>query len=794
MVERENSRSLTKRIYEAALNRVEQHAQNKEDFEYGKDVVSHVIEVMRPALDALEREDFLDCVRHLDAVCMYITNLGFGDLVNLTAKRASENARSTERASLVRGWGHRARGYVDLVEGNPGGARRRFRQALRCGVESQDSTLIGASQLSIGVSFTQQDDERQARKAYEAALPYARQSNEPWVLAFVADNLAALMGPDESLKAERLYEESFRAREESPHGISPAPALTNLGILRSRQGRHSEAERLFEEALGHDVGNDPRDVLLPLQNLAKALADQRRFAEAGERYEEAIHFAREVGDVYREGQLRLSFAVSLANAGDYERSHEQFALLVKRAGPYGFSAAQAASIIRDAGATLMLLGRREEGIAAFREARRRYEVLRDKVGIAGSLLDEGQAVSDEDPEARVRLIREALITLKRTRHHDLKLKSYRRLIDALFEQRHINEARGVFAEERRLLGRLGRTRTLARRWAETGSMLANVRLHKEASRQFKRSADLYDELGDETEFMRARNDMANRLVQLGEIEEAEEVYLDNLERAQRHRNRALQMNALLNIGELHRRASRTDEALRTFQEANKLSRALHDLSALSLGLNNLGLALESSGDNEQALASFEQSVEAAVDAHDEAAVARALSSIGSNALIQERYRRALEMYQRAVDHAAEAGDKGLQAEMLLNLAAAVHKVQGVEEAEQIVERSVNTAQEVLHYDTAFDASSLMVDWFLEGGDMESAGEWSAYALLFGPLLSGEVDRWASWIVATLSDVPEMEERNAFVESMAAAARRLEAENNLDGQLTRGVEAVRSGLT
>lgn len=793
MAEREDSRSLTDRLYEILLKGIEQHAPNEGDLEYGKEVVSYVIELMRPALQALEREDFLECVRHLDDVSMNIAALGFGGLVKLTAKRASERARSIEQTNFVRGWGHRVQGYVDLAEGNPGGARRRFRHALRYGEMSQDATLTGASWLSIGVSFMQQDDERQARKAYEAALPYARRSNESWVLAFVAGNLAALMGPEESVGAERLYEESLNVRQESPRDISPAPALTNLGILRSRQGRHSEAEKLFEEALEYEAGNDPRGVLLPLQNLAKALADQRRFAEAGEQYEEAIYFAHEVGDVYREGQLRLSFAVCLVDAGDYERSHEQFTLLVEGAYHYGFSETQAASIVRDLGATAMLLGRREEAVAHFRGARERYEALKDRQGAASSLLDEAAAARDEAPEAQIRLIREALKALKGTRDHDLKLRGYGRLIYALFEQRQVDEAMGVFAEERRLLSRLDRTRTLARRRAEIGSMLANARLHKEATRQLKRSAELYEGLGDETEFMRARNDMANSLVELGDIEEAEKVYLDNLERSRKLRNRALQLNALLNLGELRRRENRTDDALKKFQEANKLSRALHDLGALALCLNNFGLALEASGDTERALDSFEQSLEVALEAHDEEAVTRAQSSIGSNAFHRGEYSVAQEMYQRAVDNAAESGDKGLQAEMILNLAAAVNKIQGAEAAEQLVERSVNTAQEILHYDTAFAASSLMTDWFLESGDMEKAGEWSAYALLFGPLLSGEVDRWAAWIAIMLSTVPEEKERNDFVESMAATCRILEEENDMGGQLTQGVEAVRSGL-
>ena len=788
----EDERNLTERLQEALLGFVEEHSDTEEELEQGRETADHVLELMRPTLEAQDREDYLDSVRHLDDVCGDVTNLGFGDLVMLAAQRASERARNTEQLDQVRGWAHRARGYVNLFEEEPGKARRRFRRALRYGEAAQDVTLIGASWLSIGVSFSEQDKERQAREAYEAALPYARQSDERWVLAYLAVNLAALMEPEEATEAEHLYEEALRAMEESPYEMSPASALVNLGILRSRQGRYSAAERLFEEALERSDDTDPRGVLLPLQSLGKVLSEQRRYAEASERYDQAIRFAQTVGDTYREGVLRLGLAANLANAGEYGRSNEQFSLLLELAGRYGIPEATRATVVRDLGVTTVQLGRIEEGVTRFREARHLFKTLGDKRGAAGSILDEARA-RNENPEAQVHLVREALKILKGTRHYDLKLDAYRRLVWSLFEQMQVDEATTAFSQERRLLRRLGRTRTLARRLAEIGSLLSNVRLHTEAIRMFQQSTDLYEELDDETGFVEARNDLANRLVEIGETAKAEELYLDNLERARELDNRALQLNALLNLGELCRRDNRTDEALRKFQEAIGLGRALHDLRALALGLNNLGLALESSGDSEGALSTFEQSLHTADEAHDEAAAARALSSMGSNAFSNENYTEAREMYEEALGRASEADDTGLRARILLNLAAAVNKEQGAEVAEPLVESAIDAAQQVLHYDTAFSAAHSITAWFLENKNMEETGKWSAYALLFGPLLSGEVDEWATWTTTILSGISEESSRNEFLDSMEVAGRRLEQENELEGQLTSAVEAIRSAL-
>ena len=208
--------------------------------------------------------------------------------------------------------------------------------------------MIGAALLSIGISYQEQNDERQARQTFEEALPYARGSDEPWVLAYVTTNLALLMGPAEAEQAEELYEESLQARGSLPYEMSRVPVLTNLGILRSEQGRYSGAEKLLREALQLDMDGQPiddepievfdvREVMLPLQNLANVLVEQRRFPEAANYYENAIELAEQLGDSFKEVQLSTSFAVCLANAEEFERSHSQFALLAESYQRFGIS-------------------------------------------------------------------------------------------------------------------------------------------------------------------------------------------------------------------------------------------------------------------------------------------------------------------------------------------------------------------------------------------------------------------------------------------------------------------------
>lgn len=126
-----------------------------------------------------------------------------------------------------------------------------------------------------------------------------------------------------------------------------------------------------------------------------------------------------------------------------------------------------------------------------------------------------------------------------------------------------------------------------------------------------------------------------------------------------------------------------------------------------------------------------------------------------------------------------SGERGLQASLTLNLAAAVRREAGTSEAEPVVERAAEMAQDALHYDTAYEGSAMMVEWFVQDRDLENAGEWCAYALLFGSLLDGRMDHWATWIVNALADVPDPERRRCFFDAMRVRCGSIEEENGLE---------------
>lgn len=796
---RRDETTLHEAIRDAMMQGLEQEAPSLEELEEAREIAEYAMYLLQPAIDAFDRGDYLDCFRHLDQVVIDVTRLGLGAYIRLPARYAARVSEGSPREDLIRGWADRVVGYVDLMEGKPRDARRRFRQALRYGRNAEDPTLIGASLFSIGYTYQEQGQEAKAREAYEEALPHARRSDEPWLLAYTTTNLGALLYREQPATAEELFEESLRAREAQSGGLSFVPVLTNMGNLRSAQGRYSEAEKLYREALQRVEGTTPeeavdhREVVLPMQSLAATLTDQRRFSEAAEIYKEAIVVAEGVGDYFREGELRRGLAVCLAKSGDFERSHEQFALLLESAERFDLPEDTVAMIVRDLGVTAMRMGKPDEAIGHFRSARSRYEALGDKVRIAGTLLDEVEAREQQDLKAQEELIREALKILKGTRHNETKLLAYDRLVWTLFEQRRIRDALFAFREERRLLRRLSRPRSLARRLAEVASILGSFRLHSEAARMMKKAVELYKEIGDDIGYTESRNGLAIQLLGLGREGEAEKIYTDNLESARRTENRVLEAEALINLGELRRRQGKMQQAIATLREAAGLNRNMNDLSGLSLNLNNLGLALKQAGELAEARRSFEESLRVASEADDDAAAARALSSLGRVAFDQGDIAKSEEVYEKAVDHAGRSGERGLEAAMLSNLAAAVQRARGISEAELVAERAVHKAQDALHYDTAYEVSTAMVEWFVLDSDFDNAGEWSAYALLFGPPRSGDVGRWADWIVGVLRSVPEVQDRRRFLDVMQEQCITIEEENDLGEQLSRVVEMLRSRM-
>jgi tetratricopeptide (TPR) repeat protein len=149
------------------------------------------------------------------------------------------------------------------------------------------------------------------------------------------------------LVAHRRYAEAARVLEESLAAFQKHPAtaaqagitLNNLAVVRDLQGRHEEAARLCQDALGRlraEFGPDHPIVVRGLENLGTAYSELGRREEAGEAFRQALDMAeaRLEPDHPTYGLVLNNYAWFLRRGGDKTnaRKYEARAREILKAG------------------------------------------------------------------------------------------------------------------------------------------------------------------------------------------------------------------------------------------------------------------------------------------------------------------------------------------------------------------------------------------------------------------------------------------------------------------------------
>jgi tetratricopeptide (TPR) repeat protein len=90
-----------------------------------------------------------------------------------------------------------------------------------------------------------------------------------------------------------LEEELHRLKARLPRKSDMVRLLGYLGSIRGKQGRHGEAEALFERALGLIGDSDDMSAISLMVGLARVHADQGRYADAEQLYTRALQLDEE---------------------------------------------------------------------------------------------------------------------------------------------------------------------------------------------------------------------------------------------------------------------------------------------------------------------------------------------------------------------------------------------------------------------------------------------------------------------------------------------------------------------
>jgi DNA-binding SARP family transcriptional activator/tetratricopeptide (TPR) repeat protein len=133
--------------------------------------------------------------------------------------------------------------------------------------------------------------------------------------------------------------------------------------------------------------------------------------------------------------------------------------------------------------------------------------------------------------------------------------------------------------------------------------------------------------------------------------------------------------ALTDLGHIHRRQGRNDEAIDDFQQALDLARAIGNQRAQVTALNGLARVMRRQGRHEQATHSFEQALDIARAIEDRAGQAEALNGLGDTFWARGRQEEAAHSFEQALEVARASGDRIGYLDAL-NALGHIHRRQG----------------------------------------------------------------------------------------------------------------------
>jgi tetratricopeptide (TPR) repeat protein len=181
---------------------------------------------------------------------------------------------------------------------------------------------------------------------------------------------------------------------------------------------------------------------------------------------------------------------------------------------------------------------------------------------------------------------------------------------------------------------------------------------------------------------------------LGRSEEALRSFQQALPLLRELKNRSGEAYTLNFIGSSYNRVGRSEEALSTFQQALPILRELKDRQGEAMTLNDIGSSYDSLGRSDEALSSYQQALPIKRELNDRPGEAKTLSNIAAAYEDLSRYEEALSSYQQSLPIFREVKDQSGEATTLNNIGAACHKLGRYEQALSYYQQSLPIFREI----------------------------------------------------------------------------------------------------
>ncbi|MGI8406240.1 MAG: tetratricopeptide repeat protein [Thermomicrobiales bacterium] len=228
--------------------------------------------------------------------------------------------------------------------------------------------------------------------------------------------------------------------------------------------------------------------------------------------------------------------------------------------------------------------------------------------------------------------------------------------------------------------------------AQCAAHLSHSGGYSQAIPFYDRALAIYEVSGSQEMAFHVRNDRAIALTQMELFDAARTEYLACLGQAELLENRAMELQANFNLGELEHRDGKLDDAIARLERAIELARDLEDVDAELDARNSLGIAFLKADRIEDARTAFATAEQLARRMNDRRALAGAIGGLAGVAFADKEYRQAKQLYRRAADIEIKEKDWQHAAEDLGGQLQSLAELGKVSEYERHIQALVDLAQ------------------------------------------------------------------------------------------------------
>jgi tetratricopeptide (TPR) repeat protein len=628
-----------------------------------------------------------------------------------------------------------------------------FERMRTAGERLGDDFITSTALQNLGILAVFNREPSKAIEHYKRSVDLKRKVGDYYGLTQVLLNLAVpLLDAGDGEDAERMLHDLERPIRYIRDPSLLASLHVNLGQIAAKRGQFEIAQRRFRSALRivRRSALNPQRELIALQNLGSLEVDQDQPARALRWYRKTLVLAKQL-DTPRELELaHRSLGIALHALGRHEEAaaeFEQAAAAANECDDRFLWAENTANV----GALHLLVDDFEAGVTTLNQALDVFRIIGDaqwQARVLENLAAAKQQTGDSAGALALLDVAAGLLTETPDEYADLLRRGAELALDTG------QTVRAIDYLEREIEAARGQTpRQRAWRAATAGAMLSQNGAPAEAVAFFDRAVRIYERLGEHELLYLSVNDRAIAKSEQKLYQEARRDLTRCLRLARRRDDRAMEQQALLNLGEMDRREGRIRDSLRRLEKALDFARVLGDADAEAFTLGNLGLTLIYAERWDEARDAFERALTLARSLGEREHEATAIAGLADIAMHQGRKAKAARLYRRA---AALRGvhDRRHLAEHLAGLVEALSALGRERELERELQRLVDLAQASGDEEVAVDGLARAAWWRLERGEREEAAYFHATAIA----------------IAAVSSLPSEERRTdeVFVKALADA--------------------------